>query len=216
MGNPTPLAGSCCSLDAVRRRSGFAAGNAAAAFRTSSVSSVFKEPRHHGACHQPLTRSPPPFLPTRKRAGFPVAIPVNPPVEVAPKTYANLLADHDALRAFMTRLLLPVPDQRHLRHILVPIERHPASATADSLRRARGWAAPRVALRLSGGTEQAASRSNTTATQTTPWMNPGGSSGSRGRLLSPSFHRTRLVDLTSGPSGRRGPRSSIPVLPRRC
>ncbi|HTP51427.1 MAG TPA: hypothetical protein VMK42_12070, partial [Anaeromyxobacteraceae bacterium] len=38
MGNPTPLAGSCCSLDAARRSSGFAAGNAAAAFRTSSVS----------------------------------------------------------------------------------------------------------------------------------------------------------------------------------
>ena len=47
MGNPTPIAGSCCSLDAARRSSGFAAGNAAAAFRTSSVSSVFKEPRHH-------------------------------------------------------------------------------------------------------------------------------------------------------------------------
>jgi len=30
MGNPTPLAGSCCSLDAARRSSGFAAGNAAA------------------------------------------------------------------------------------------------------------------------------------------------------------------------------------------
>ena len=67
MGNPTPLAGSCYSLDAARRSSGFAAGNAAAAFRTSSVSSVFKEPRHHGAYHRPLTRSPPPFLPTRTR-----------------------------------------------------------------------------------------------------------------------------------------------------
>ena len=46
--NPTPLAGSCCSLDAARRSSGFAAGNAAAAFRTSSVSSVVKEPQHPG------------------------------------------------------------------------------------------------------------------------------------------------------------------------
>ena len=35
--------------------------NAAAAFRTSSVSSVFQEPRHRGACRR---RSPPPFLPT--------------------------------------------------------------------------------------------------------------------------------------------------------
>jgi len=77
MGNPTPLAGSCCSLDAARRSSGFAAGKATAAFRTSSVSSVFKEPRLHGAYHRLLTRSPPPFLPTRKRAGFPVAISVN-------------------------------------------------------------------------------------------------------------------------------------------
>jgi len=53
VGNPTPLAGSCCSLDAARRSSGFAAGNVAAAFRTSSVSSVFKEPQHHGVCHRP-------------------------------------------------------------------------------------------------------------------------------------------------------------------
>jgi len=37
----------------------------------------FKEPRHHGAHHRPLKRSPPPFLPTRKPAGFPVAISVN-------------------------------------------------------------------------------------------------------------------------------------------
>ncbi|HTP30227.1 MAG TPA: hypothetical protein VMK12_31785, partial [Anaeromyxobacteraceae bacterium] len=27
VGNPTPLAGSCCSLDAAHRSSGFAAGN---------------------------------------------------------------------------------------------------------------------------------------------------------------------------------------------
>jgi len=74
VGNP---AGSCCSLDAARRRSGFAAGNAAAAFRTSSMSSVFKEPQHHGAYHRPLTRSPPPFLPTPEGAVFPVAIPVS-------------------------------------------------------------------------------------------------------------------------------------------
>jgi len=67
-----PLAGSCCSLDAARRSSGFAAGNAAAAFRTSSVSSVFKEPPQHGACHRPLTHSP--FLATPEGAGFPVAI----------------------------------------------------------------------------------------------------------------------------------------------
>ena len=92
VGNPTPLAGSCCSLDAARRSSGFAAGNAAAAFRTSSVSSVFKEPPHHGAYHRPLTRSPPPFLPTPEGAGFPVAIPVN----------ASSLAEvsDDAPRAF--------------------------------------------------------------------------------------------------------------------
>jgi len=76
MVNPTPLAGSCCSLDAARRSSGFAAENAAAAFRTSSVWSVFKEPRHHETYHRPLTRSPPPFLPTHRRAGFPVAITV--------------------------------------------------------------------------------------------------------------------------------------------
>ena len=51
-GESQPHAGSCCSLDAARRSSGFAAGNAAAAFRTSSVlSSVFKEPQHHGAYH---------------------------------------------------------------------------------------------------------------------------------------------------------------------
>jgi len=36
VGHPTPLAGSCCSLDAARRSSGLAAGNAAAAFRSSS------------------------------------------------------------------------------------------------------------------------------------------------------------------------------------
>jgi len=48
--NPAPLAGSCCSLDAARRSSGFAAGNAAAA---SSVSSVLKEPQHLGAYHRP-------------------------------------------------------------------------------------------------------------------------------------------------------------------
>ena len=63
-GDPTPLAGSCCSLDAARRSSNFAGGNAAAAFRTWSVSSVFKGPQHHGV----LTRSPPPFVPTPEGA----------------------------------------------------------------------------------------------------------------------------------------------------
>jgi hypothetical protein len=42
---------------------------------------------------------------------------------------------------------------------------------------------------------------------------PSGSS-SQGRLLSPSSHRTGLVDLTSGSSGHRRSRNSIPVV--RC
>ena len=67
MGNPTRLAGSCCSLDAARRSSGFAAGNAAAAFRTSSLSLQ--------RATTPWS-SPSPFLPTPEGAGFPVAIPV--------------------------------------------------------------------------------------------------------------------------------------------
>ena len=40
-------------------------------------------------------------------------------------------------------------------------------------------------------------------------------SSSRGRLPSPSSHRTGLVDLTSGSSGHWGPRNSIPVFQRR-
>jgi len=62
-GKTTPPAVPCHSLDAARRSSGFGAGNAAAAFRTSSVSSVFKEPPHHGANHRPPTRLPPPAPP---------------------------------------------------------------------------------------------------------------------------------------------------------